>query len=139
MIVRERLLAELEVGEALDEGLLAALGRAHIDGARCGDGVGHLPLAELRVNLVEALCVRRQLLTNVLRAEEDGLERAPRALHFEPDLEHRADSTPMPGERLVTEHGDDVWHNEVRRHGVDEGPNSAASDRWRAEKRGCDG
>ena len=55
-------------------------------GLRLGCGFG----LELRIQTVEALGILRQLLADVLRAEEDALERAPRALHLEHQVDDRA-------------------------------------------------
>eukprot|EP00965_Chrysotila_dentata_P166754 5506558-Pleurochrysis_carterae.AAC.3 len=117
-VVGERLLAELEVGLALVERLFAPLRRAHLDGRRHGARVGHL-LAELGVDAVEPFRVFWKLLADVLRAQEDGLERAPRALHVEHHLEDRAHrpelALPLGDGRLEEAHKA-VAHHVLQHH-----------------------
>lgn len=56
--------------------------------------VSHLPGCshlELGVNVLEAFGVLGQLLADVLGADEDALQMAPGALHFEPNRNHLAE------------------------------------------------
>ena len=47
----------------------------------------HLYL-EILINLIEAFGIFRQLLPDVLRPDEDGLEMGPRPLNLKPDTDH---------------------------------------------------
>ena len=80
-------LTKINLRDELLENLVTTLSVGCIDNAWIIAGVAHETLP-LSIDFLEALCVFRELSSDILRGQEDWLKSHPLLLHFNPEDEH---------------------------------------------------
>ena len=89
-ILVESLLTKIDLRDELFEDLVTAFGVGGVDDAGIVASITHEALP-FRIHLFEAFGVLRELSTDILRVQEDGLQTHPVLLHFNPKDEHVID------------------------------------------------